>query len=615
MDPESRTAVGMNRRVFLRRALILGTLTTTSFGVALLDACASPAPAAPTAALAPATAAPAPPTSAPAPPTAAPTSPPPVPTTPPPPTSGPVIAPTAAAAPTVSQTKAANQLVRVGATVPVCAGIYPAGFGCSERVMLSNLWLPPLVRDDQHQLHPGLLMRYDANSDASVWTLQLDPKARWSDGSKLTASDLKAGWEANNAPVPEGVTMTKFTFGIALGLSNVQGQKEHGAGTASDIPGLVVVDDGTLQVNMATPDPAFPAKLALPALGIMKADQWAADPFVYEKPECLFNGPYKTVQYDKQANTYAFEPNPQWWGPAPTVQRVEFKAGVDEATLYALWQNNQIDVGFWTGPILKQLFANDGDKISRLPYGGVGWGFLLNVTQEPVDDINVRKALMHGADYVGIVKSLYGDSQNPSLGIIPPELPCWNKRDYTYKFDVDMAKSFLAQSKYGSADKLPHMEFGANDDDAAPDMQAIIEQWRTNLGIRVDIVKDNSIYDTTPAKQYAIAAWSIGSVIPDTAAFLTSSIIPKNSRYWGVSHYDNPQIQTLVDQATSMFPDNPARCGLVQQAEQLFLDDYAGVGLERVTYEYWVKPWIKEWHNNVDLSAYTMPDKIWVANH
>lgn len=601
MGPENRPRSTVTRRDLLSRSVRMGgLLLTAGASTSLVLACSQAAPPAASG-------------NAPATPAAAATAPPLPPTVPAAATAPPSV--TTAGTPAASGQHASEQTVRIGASVSVCAGIYPAGFGCSERVMLSNLFLPPLIRDDQHNLHPGLISSYESTPDASTWTLHVDPRATWSDGSKLTAQDLKAGWEANNAPVPAGVTMTKFTFGVALALSNVQGQKEQGAGQTKDIPGLSVVDDGTLRVTMASPDPVFPAKLALPALGIMKADQWAQDPFIYEKPECLFNGPYRTVQYDKQNDTYAFEPNPRWWGAAPTVKRVEFKAGVDQATLYALWQNNQIDVGFWTGPILKQLFATDGDKISRLPYGGIGWGLLLNVTKPPTDDLNFRKALLHGADYLGIVQSLYGNSQNPALGVIQPEIPCWTTKDYTYQFDVNMAKSFLAQSKYANPSDVPAIEFGVNDDTNTPDVQAIIEQWRTNLGLRVDAVKDNSIYSTNPSKEYAVAGWSIGSVIPDPVVFLNASIIPKGSIYANVSHYDNPQIKALLDQAAPIPPDNPQRCTLAQQAEQLFLNDYPGVGVERVTYEYWVKPWIKEWRNNVDLSAYTMPDQIWVEQH
>ncbi len=480
--------------------------------------------------------------------------------------------------------------------------------------MLSNVFLPPLVRDDQNNLHPGLLTSYQPNSDGSIWTLKLDPNAKWSDGSKLTAPDVKAGWEMSAAPVPEGVKLQKFSQFVATGMETIQGYREVATGKAKEMSGLTVVDPQTLTVQLVRPDPNFPQRLALPVMGVMKADQWAKDPFIFEKPECLVNGPYKTVSYDKQAQSYAFEPNPHWWGQKVTVQRVELKAKVDESTLYALWQNNQIDVGFWTGDVLKQLFANDAKLISRLPYPGIGLGFLFNVTKEPASDINLRKAMAHGVDYTTIVKSVAGETQRPALGMIPPELPCWDKRDATYTFDVTLAKSFLAQSKYGSADQVPKMQFGNSIKAPWPELQAVIEQWRTNLGLRVEFVTDTSFPGKQDAPQYDLVRWSIGSIIPDTVTFLESALNPSEGTFRYQSHYDSPKIHDLLAQAGKLFPDDPKRCELCQQAQQVFLDDYAGVPIERVTYEYWVKPWVIGWKNNIDLSPYTLPT-IFIAEH
>jgi peptide/nickel transport system substrate-binding protein len=507
-----------------------------------------------------------------------------------------------------------NPVLRVGSAIPVLSGIFPAGFASQERTMLSNVFLPPLVRDDQNALHPGLLTSYTPNADGSAWTLKVDPNAKWSDGSKLTAQDVMTGWAMSAAPVPSGVQLQKFSQFVATGMETIVGYKDVAAGKAKEMSGVTVTDPETLRVQLTQADPIFSQRLALPVMGVMKADQWAQDPFIFQKPTCLFNGPYKTVSYDQQAQSYAFEPNPNWWGTKPTIQRVELKAKVDESTLFALWQNNQIDVGFWTGDVLKQLFANDAKLISRLPYPGIGMGILFNVTKDPVSDINVRKAMAHGADYNNIVSSVMGDTQRPALGVIPPDLPCYDKRTSTYKFDVAMAKSFLAQSKYGSAATVPKMQFGNSIKAPWPELQAVIEQWRTNLGLRVDFVTDTSFLGKADAAQYDVVRFSIGSIIPDTVTFLESALNPSDGTFKYQSHYDSPKIRDLLAQAGKLFPTDANRCVLANQAQQVYLDDYAGIPIERVTYEYWVKPWVNGWKNNIDLSPYTIPEMS-IAQH
>jgi len=174
-----------------------------------------------------------------------------------------------------------------------------------------------------------------------------------------------------------------------------------------------------------------------------------------------------------------------------------------------------------------------------------------------------------------------------------------------------MAKNFLAQSKFGSASSVPQMQFVIWWDEPLPQFDAIIEQWRSNLGLRVEIVKDKTAITNNPQRQYDMTLWSIGAIIPDAVLFAKSAMILKDNP---LSHYENPQVATLLDNAEALPPDDGTRCSLVSQAEQLVLDDYPVLPVQRVTYRHFVRPWVNGWVTNVDLSPYTLPS-IWVAEH
>jgi len=344
----------------------------------------------------------------------------------------------------------------------------------------------------------------------------------------------------------------------------------------------------------------------------MKAEQARNDPFVFQKPECLVNGPYRATTYDPDGKLYVFEPNPNWWGDPVTVKRVEFRTDIQESTQYTMWQNNEVDVAAFYGPVMNQLYATpDKDLVVYHPYGGIAWGLFFNVTKDPVSDLNLRKAMLHSVDNIAIIKAVFGETQRPSIGIVPPELPCWTQRDATYKYDVAMAKNFLAQSKFGSASSVPQMQFVIWWDEPLPQFDAIIEQWRSNLGLRVEIVKDKTAITNNPQRQYDMTLWSIGAIIPDAVLFAKSAMILKDNP---LSHYENPQVATLLDNAEALPADDGTRCSLVSQAEQLVLDDYPVLPVQRVTYRHFVRPWVNGWVTNVDLSPYTLPS-IWVAEH
>lgn len=574
-----------NARITRRDFLKKGVLTTSAAVAAgILGACAPKA-----------TPTPIPPTATPVSPTAA------------PPTATPKPAPTATPAP------AAKQVLRIASYDMVWLGIFPAGFASVERTMLGNIWLPPLIHDKDHNLLPGLLTGYEGNKEGTEWTLHVDPRAKWSDGSKLTAQDIKAGWEVSNAPVPEN----KFFAVLDLTLGSVVGVKEHREGKADQISGIEVVDDQTLKVHMTVPDQLFPQKLGNPCLGVMKADQAIKDPYIYEKPECLVNGPYKIVKYDADAGEFAFERNPNWWGEPATIERVEFRTSVDEPTMLAMWQNNEIDVAEFSGPTLKQLYAGpDKDLVVYMPYAGIAWGLFFNMAMEPTDDINLRKAMCHGVDINGIVKKIYGETQLPSIGwLSQPEIPCYKDREATYKYDVDLAKEYMAKSRYGKGENVPKMQLVLWWEEDMPQMEAIIEQWRTNLGLRVEMTKDLGAVVREPERLYNICPLSIGALLPDPVVLL-KSLLPKwQDMHWGQSgHYENPQVTKLIEEAELLPLDDPRRCEKVLQAEQLTLDDYWGFGITRVLSRHFVKPWVKGWLTNVDACVYTLP-KITIAPH
>ena len=47
---------------------------------------------------------------------------------------------------------------------------------------------------------PYLVSSYEINDDATLYTLHIDPRAVWSDGSPVTASQIKAAWSGRLIP-------------------------------------------------------------------------------------------------------------------------------------------------------------------------------------------------------------------------------------------------------------------------------------------------------------------------------------------------------------------------------------------------------------------------------
>ena len=56
-------------------------------------------------------------------------------------------------------------------------------------------WVPPMYFDVDMKLQPGIFNSWESNEDATVWTFKIDPRAKFSDNTPVTAADVKGTWE------------------------------------------------------------------------------------------------------------------------------------------------------------------------------------------------------------------------------------------------------------------------------------------------------------------------------------------------------------------------------------------------------------------------------------
>src|SRR5699024_10325140 len=64
----------------------------------------------------------------------------------------------------------------------------------SARNVLRDLHEGLLTLDAEAELAPGLAESWSVSADGRVWTFELDETARWSDGERIVAGDVVAGW-------------------------------------------------------------------------------------------------------------------------------------------------------------------------------------------------------------------------------------------------------------------------------------------------------------------------------------------------------------------------------------------------------------------------------------
>lgn len=556
----------------ITRRKLIAALPLTALGVAVLSACgasATPTPAA-TATKAPVAA---------------------------PPTTAPIQAAAATATSAPVSDLAADQTLRLVAfTLP--AFLNPAREGGSLRMMTQNTFRPPFFLDKDSKQLPGICTKWDVSADGLKYTLTMDPNAKFSDGSKVTAADLKFSWEYLTYPETKSGTAAYLTAPI-VGYADVVAAK------SKDLPGLVAKDEGTLEITLGKPYTPFAKAFSTFIAGVIKKDNTAGGDGWDAKP--ITCGPYQVDSWNKDTGEVNWSPNKFWWGAKPTITKVNYRYVQDPNTQSIMYDNNEVDI-ISASDILSAQFKKGphANELQKVPYGG-SYFFYFKTTRKPMDDPLVRKAFQQAIDMGKVVQAVFQGSQDPAYGIISPNLEGYtNPKAY---YDPAAAKKALADSTYKTASALPPLtvRVGTNLPEYIRVAEACQQMWKDTLGVDVTISQFDS---TSPADNGSAQIFraSLGTLVNDTAAAVSAMGLSTNSLLKTNVETKNTQLDDMLGKADSLpLAQQAERISLYQQAEKIIMDQAYYVPIIWVQYYFAIKPWVKNAFSNTDLSLYNIP--------
>jgi peptide/nickel transport system substrate-binding protein len=260
----------------------------------------------------------------------------------------------------------------------------PRTWDWSELANFSRGWLDYMVEYNRDGSLRGMLLEsWEANADATVFTLKVRPGVKWNNGDDFTAADVVHNIERWCDATVEGNSMA-----ARMGTLVDETTKKMREGA------VVAVDDSTVTLNLTAPDIAIIVGMAdYPAAVVHQSydnGNPAANP--------IGTGPY-LPEADEVGVRQVLVRNPDhtWWGTevygGPYLDRIEYiDLGTDPASVFAAASSGEIDATYRT----------DGDMLPL--YEGLGWevsdavtaatiAVRFNQSGPPYDSKEVRKAL------------------------------------------------------------------------------------------------------------------------------------------------------------------------------------------------------------------------------
>jgi len=465
----------------------------------------------------------------------------------------------------------------------------------------SAWWAAPMYFDEKGEIHPYVFTTWEPNADNTVWTFKIDPNAKFSDGSAITAADVKGSWEMAAMPASKNQRIDQVIAGVQ-GFSDVTG------GTSPTLSGVATPDDATVVVTLASADPIFFMRLANHIAPVTKvAQSRGADG--NENPDwympqngLVVSGPFKLTAIDLDAGKLTFEPNENFFGPKPKLARIEITSVEDNVTATQLLKSGEFNAH--TELVTSTIVQDLGPEFADGPLIPTSQHFWFNSARAPMDDPKVRQALIMAVDRDALFAASFPNGPHKKTDQILNSVPGADNSGFEpFPYDPEGAKKLLAESTYGGPERLPKLLFvGVSGPAIEAAAQFIAEQWRQNLGITaVDMKPQQDAYAGPDQNAVQIFRDDVGTRVPDAVSYLLGSIASSSGNAKNkLGGYKNDKVDSLLAEASGKAADDPQRVALAQEAQKLFREDWAFIPWYAQTMSRWANANVAGMEKNLD---------------
>ncbi len=294
----------------------------------------------------------------------------------------------------------------VAMSSPVAAAEPATSRLVEETEVLSTVFETLLTTDADGQLVPALCEEWNLADGGRSARLRLRPAVRFSDGSPLTAGDVKASLER---------VVRVRAEGMPAALAAIRGAAKHRNGEAAAVSGIRVASEDRLEFDFVEPLPIFPALLSdvLTAVVRMVPGESGVE-------TAIGTGPF--VVASRTADRVVLERNSYHWKEPARLDGIEFRTRMSAMAIGAGLRAGEIELA-------RDLSPPDLDAILREPRLRAGlvetpkkgtYFALFNSKSALGGNVALRHALAGVTRSHDFVWAALGRFAVPATGILPP---------------------------------------------------------------------------------------------------------------------------------------------------------------------------------------------------
>ncbi len=426
----------------------------------------------------------------------------------------------------------------------------PVMAGDNVDIWLMNLVFEGLVKSsaDGKSIEPCLATSWDISDDQLTYTFHLREGVKFSDGTPVTGED--------------------WVFSITRSI-----EKGSWSSMLAAIDTVTSPDDKTVVVKLKNPSGAILSDLAGFFSTVTPKAYYSAtdDDTLANKP--IGTGPFYLENWEKDV-IMTFKKNPNYWDEGyPYADEINFRVIPDNNTRSMQLMSGTLDIMTGIDAQSEILLKSDPNiKVQDFESTHVNY-ISMNTTSEKLKDPRVRQALNYATDKDAIIQSVYAGVGTHTNSVIWPAAAHYNNDGKYYDYDVEKAKSLLAEA--GKSDLELNLIIIANDSEDLMMATILQDQWK-KAGITLNITQMDS-----PSRReernnltFEILLNYITSDITDTSQIFELFCIYEGFDCWHTGWSDEKQkeAEQLVKDAGAT-SDEAKRTELYHKAQAIMCDE------------------------------------------
>lgn len=426
----------------------------------------------------------------------------------------------------------------------------PIFAGDNVDIWLMNLVFEGLVKSsaDGKTIEPCLATSWDLSDDQLTYTFHLREGVKFSDGKAVTGED--------------------WVYSITRSI-----EKGSWSSMLASIDTVTAPDDKTVVIQLKNPSGAILSGLAGFFSVVTPKDYYstADDDTLANTP--IGTGPFVLEKWEKDV-VMTFKKNPNYWDEGyPYADEINFRVVPDTNTRAMQLMSGTLDMITGVDAQAETLLKSDS-SIQLLDFESTHVNYIsMNTTSDKLKDPRVRQALNYATDKDAIIQSVYAGVGTRTNSVIWPAAPHYNKDAKYYDYDVEKAKSLLAEA--GQSDLELNLIIIANDGEDLMMATILQDQWK-KAGITLNITQMDS-----PSRReernnltFEILLNYVTSDISDTSEIFELFCIYDNFDCWHTGWHDEKQqeAEKLVKEAGAT-SDEAKRTELYYKAQTIMCDE------------------------------------------